>query len=515
MEDQEDPEVAGKEELVSSWQDLRGRNLLTGEHKWESIAGGRHADVVALDGGVEAFAGLSCVKTNDDHVGDYLTVFKGDIAGGMEAPDKAMEHHEVDEASVSLPDSPKSSHEQVCFDDEEAELVSPSKPPAMEFEGAGCVHPSRPQEAVETVQDLEDDSEAEHEASSLAGSDHEYAFIFEKPLLSQGVGSFMHEATEPGSRRLIRATLKPGGQTALPPTLPATPRETQPCTPPPTPAQSSTPTLIPTPAAEVAAAPQDSSTHGGSAARVVALAEMQAGNASVAEGFQGHTDSREEEGAEKMNSDHSMQIAHASWANSKKPLAAEEVTGTAGKELMGTEQLERAGTGKLPDLTSADAARARQRSLDEVGVIPGGRAAFGASLPTQRPTAAAAPGRGARITADGHGAVPGGRAAFGAPLPSGAATSAAAATSAPGWRTPGAERLAAAAQPRALGGGLGPVQLLPQLRPQTAARLGGAEARPFPRLVLRRLEARAIPGDMLDSYDRLWHGSGNVVASQS
>ncbi len=73
MEIQEDPGMAGKEELVSSWQDLRGRHLLTGEHKWETIAGGRHADVVALDGGVEAFAGLSCVKTNDDHVGDYLT----------------------------------------------------------------------------------------------------------------------------------------------------------------------------------------------------------------------------------------------------------------------------------------------------------------------------------------------------------------------------------------------------------------------------------------------------------
>ncbi len=88
----------------------------------------------------------------------------------MESPDQVTDHHDVDEALVSLPDSPKSSHEQVCFDDEEAELVPQNKSPAMEFEGAGCVHPSRPQEAVETVQDLEDDSEAEHEASSLAGS---------------------------------------------------------------------------------------------------------------------------------------------------------------------------------------------------------------------------------------------------------------------------------------------------------------------------------------------------------
>ena len=97
-------------------------------------------------------------------------VFKGGTTGATESPDKATEHHEVNEAFVSLPDSPKSSHEQVCFDDEEAEMVPQSKPPAMEFEGAGCVHPSRPQEAVETVQDLKDDSETEHEASSLAGS---------------------------------------------------------------------------------------------------------------------------------------------------------------------------------------------------------------------------------------------------------------------------------------------------------------------------------------------------------
>lgn len=112
-------------------------------------------------------------------------VFKGGTAGGTESPDKATEHNEVDKPSVSLPDSPKSSHEQVCFDDEEAELIPQSKPPAMEFEGAGCVHPGRPQEAVETVQDLEDDSEAEHEASSLAGSVKSHILRFPKSTSSQ------------------------------------------------------------------------------------------------------------------------------------------------------------------------------------------------------------------------------------------------------------------------------------------------------------------------------------------
>ena len=72
MDGQEGSGVSGKEELVSSWQDLRGRNLLTGE-QWESIAGGRHADVVALDAGMEAFSSLSCIKTDDHHAGDFLT----------------------------------------------------------------------------------------------------------------------------------------------------------------------------------------------------------------------------------------------------------------------------------------------------------------------------------------------------------------------------------------------------------------------------------------------------------
>jgi hypothetical protein len=73
MDGQEASGVTGKEELVSSWQDLRGRNLLTGEHRWESIAGGRHADVVPLDGGMEAFSGLSCIKTDDHQAVGFMT----------------------------------------------------------------------------------------------------------------------------------------------------------------------------------------------------------------------------------------------------------------------------------------------------------------------------------------------------------------------------------------------------------------------------------------------------------
>lgn len=73
MEKHEGQDVAAKEELVSSWQDLRGRVALMDEHKWETIAGGRHAEVVALDGGMDAFTGLSCVKTEDHHGEDFMT----------------------------------------------------------------------------------------------------------------------------------------------------------------------------------------------------------------------------------------------------------------------------------------------------------------------------------------------------------------------------------------------------------------------------------------------------------
>ncbi|KAK9903964.1 hypothetical protein WJX75_001474 [Coccomyxa subellipsoidea] len=400
MDGQEASGVTGKEELVSSWQDLRGRNLLTGEHRWESIAGGRHADVVPLDGGMEAFSGLSCIKTDDHQAVGFMTVCKGGIAEGMEgSPDVAIPQQKYEAACESLPESPKSTHEQVCFDDEEAELLPATKP--MQFEGADCVHPSRPQEDVEAVPDLDEDNDAEHEASSLAGSDHEYAFVFEKPLSSLEVESPMQEAPKKGSRRPARAGPEASRQAPLPPTPMSTPQETVQAPSPP-----------PPPAAE--------------------LAEV------------------------------------------------------------------------------------RQRSLDESGVIPGGRAAFGAPAPALQPRPAA-PGRGTAAAAplpraaDGRGAVPGGRAAFGAPLP----TAGAAATSASGWRPGGAERPtgAAAAIGRAPGGS--PVRLLPQLHAQTAVRrMAPADSRAFQRLVLRRLEAGAMPGDMLDCFDRLWHGS-SVVESQS
>lgn len=49
MEGEGEVYAEAPEELVGSWQDLRGRDGLEEEGRWESIAGGRHQDVVALD----------------------------------------------------------------------------------------------------------------------------------------------------------------------------------------------------------------------------------------------------------------------------------------------------------------------------------------------------------------------------------------------------------------------------------------------------------------------------------
>jgi hypothetical protein len=58
----------------------------------------------------------------------------------------------------------------MCFDDD-AEVVPANKPLAMRFDEAEFVHPERPLESVDAVQnDHEDDIQADHEASSLAGS---------------------------------------------------------------------------------------------------------------------------------------------------------------------------------------------------------------------------------------------------------------------------------------------------------------------------------------------------------
>lgn len=155
----------------------------------------------------------------------------------------------------------------------------------------------------------------------------------------------------------------------------------------------------------------------------------------------------------------------------------------------------------------------RRRNLDAVGVIPGGRAAFGAVTPSAA-AAATAPGAKtsvrlapARRAADSGGVVPGGRTAFGAPQSTPA-------------RAPAANALLLP-----LGGGSGPPQaaasggsigssgrIAGTLQPGTRLRMQ------FGGVGLRRLAADPRPYrfgadicDVLRTYDSLWHGCGSVV----
>lgn len=166
--------------------------------------------------------------------------------------------------------------------------------------------------------------------------------------------------------------------------------------------------------------------------------------------------------------------------------AQKERHGTAIERAAGQD---RADNTVAPERTRESAAEARQRSLDAVGVIPGGRAAFGAPPPA-RP---AAPGRLALVQPP---RVAEGRGAIGAPAAAGGGRSAAAAAAAPG-----------------LCGGISPRLRAQQMA--AARRSAAAEWRPFLRPTMWRMETRLVPGDMLDSYDRLWHGGAGVVASQS
>lgn len=312
-----------------------------------------------------------------------------------------------------------------------------------------------------------------------------------------------------GSRRPARASLEASRQAPLPPTPMSTLQETlqDPSPPPP-------------PAAELAGAPHQECDAQSAAADAQDLKtdedesaeKAQQADVDVAEPILAVLPAAKHAAYEQVT----IEDAGTMAADILTAVAAGAHVGTAGGDVRSTEEPERTVAGLRTGVVREDAAEVRQRSLDESGVIPGGRAAFGAPAPALQPRPAT-PGRGAAAAAplpraaDCRGAVPGGRAAFGAPLP----TAGAAATPASGWRMGGAERPtgAAAAIGRAPGGSL--VRLLPQLHAQTAARrTAPADSRAFPRLVLRRLEAGAMPGDMLDCFDRLWHGS-SVVESQS
>lgn len=147
--------------------------------------------------------------------------------------------------------------------------------------------------------------------------------------------------------------------------------------------------------------------------------------------------------------------------------------------------------------TAAEVAVQRRRQLDAVGVIPGGRAAFGAKLPYHE-----VPQASSRSAAAG-----GQQAARSAK----AALPELARPAAPDWARPRGRG------PSSLGGGAsGPGAAAAMLLRRLQARPGPAalDGRRAP-AAARRMEVRALPGAMLECYDSLWHGSSGIVASQS
>ena len=159
----------------------------------------------------------------------------------------------------------------------------------------------------------------------------------------------------------------------------------------------------------------------------------------------------------------------------------------------------------LVQTAAAEIARQRRSQLDAVGVIPGGRAAFGAKLPTY----------GSCTAGDCAGAA--GRQAqqeVQAERPVRAAMPELARPAAPDW---------ARQRKRGVGGagsggasGLAPVaaKLLQRLqaRPASAAQSEGRRAAPA---AARGMEVWALAGSALERYDSLWHGSSGIMASQS
>ena len=166
------------------------------------------------------------------------------------------------------------------------------------------------------------------------------------------------------------------------------------------------------------------------------------------------------------------------------------------------EPVEMAYSSHLPSSlqsAAAEVAAHRRRQLDAVGVIPGGRAAFGAKLPSHE-----VPLESSRSAAAGRRRHQAARRAS-AVLPE------LARPAAPDWARPrghGSGSLGAGASSP----GTVAAMLLRrlQVRPGPAA----LDGRRVP-AAARRMEVRALPGAMLDCYDSLWHGSSGIVASQS
>ena len=166
----------------------------------------------------------------------------------------------------------------------------------------------------------------------------------------------------------------------------------------------------------------------------------------------------------------------------------------------GTDEAETGCSVQPPSLVqtaAAEIARQRRSQLDAVGVIPGGRAAFGAKLPTYGScTAGGCAGASGRqvqqeVQAD---------------RPVRAAMPELARPAAPDWARQRKRGTGGAG-----GGAPGQAPAASKLLQRLLARPAGAaqsEGR-------RRLEVWALAGSPLECYDSLWHGSSGIMASQS
>ena len=148
---------------------------------------------------------------------------------------------------------------------------------------------------------------------------------------------------------------------------------------------------------------------------------------------------------------------------------------------------------------AAEVAAHRRRQLDAVGVIPGGRAAFGAKLPSHEVSqGGSAPAAGEQQHQQA--------ARSARPLLPELARPAA-----PDWARP---RGRGPSSSGSFASGPGSAAAIFLRRLQTRPGPTALDGRRVP-AAARRMEVRALPGAMLECYDSLWHGGSSIVASQS
>ncbi|CAL5220444.1 g2461 [Coccomyxa viridis] len=106
---------------------------------------------------------------------------KKEQSGAQEVERHAKGHTAAGEDTEWVLEDPAIS-EQECFEGEAEVIQGPQKDATLHFEEEDtCVQPSKPDFDDEAGLDFDSASEGDPEAASLAGSDHEYAFVLDPP----------------------------------------------------------------------------------------------------------------------------------------------------------------------------------------------------------------------------------------------------------------------------------------------------------------------------------------------